>query len=66
MPLDTLQEQVVALLCKSRSPKSHFAGGLVLQRDGNRLSDDQDIFHDSSMNITLLKEFGVKMAEWTG
>ena len=63
MPLDTLQEQVVALLCKSRSPKSHFAGGLVLQRDGNRLSDDQDIFHDHDLDVRSVADMDASILE---
>jgi len=46
MALTKFQEQVLAVLSKTRNPNSHFAGGATLNRNGPRLSNDFDIFND--------------------
>lgn len=44
MALDELQKRILRTLSKTRSKKSVFAGGSLLNRHGPRLSNDQDIF----------------------
>ena len=51
MPIDDFQKRVIATLVPLRSPDSTFAGGIVLQRHGFRLSDDQDLFHGNEADI---------------
>lgn len=48
MPLTPFQITVMRLLAANRSPQSHVAGGVVINRDSRspRISDDLDIFHD--------------------
>ena len=46
MPLSNLQHAILLLLAAHRSPESYVAGASVLNRDGPRLSEDIDIFHD--------------------
>ena len=54
MPLDDFPFAVLRTLMPLRSPASVFAGGSVLQRHAFRLSDDQDIFHDSGEDIRAI------------
>jgi hypothetical protein len=51
MALTPLQRRVMAVLALNRSPTSYVAGGLVLNRDWPRLSDDIDVFHDTDEEI---------------
>lgn len=51
MALTDLQRSVMRCLAKNRSESSYVAGGLVLNRDWPRLSDDIDIFHDTDEQI---------------
>jgi hypothetical protein len=47
VPLTKLQSHVLRTLAAQRSPDSYVAGGVALNRDGPRYSNDIDIFQDS-------------------
>lgn len=51
MALTELQKGIVECLAANRSDTSYVAGGLVLNRDWPRESDDMDIFHDTDEEI---------------
>jgi hypothetical protein len=48
VPITRFQSDVLRLLAAQRSPDSYIAGGVVINRDGPRISDDIDIFHDTA------------------
>lgn len=52
MALTDLQKKILKLLAVNRSETSYVAGGLVLNREWPRRSDDIDIFHDSEEEVT--------------
>ena len=47
VPISKFQSDVLRLLAAQRSPDSYIAGGIAINRQGPRFSDDIDIFHDS-------------------
>jgi hypothetical protein len=47
MPISKFQSDVLRLLAAQRSPDSYIAGGIAINRQNPRFSDDIDIFHDS-------------------
>lgn len=51
MALTRLQADIVKRLAANRSDTSYVAGGLVLNKDWPRQSDDVDIFHDTDEEI---------------
>lgn len=51
MSLSSLQKDVLRCIASNRSQSSYFAGGLVLNKDWPRRSDDVDIFHDTDEEI---------------
>ncbi|MDX3928797.1 MAG: hypothetical protein QHC90_23705 [Shinella sp.] len=51
MALTRLQKQIMASIAKNRSESSYMAGGLVLNMNWPRMSDDMDIFHDTDEEI---------------
>lgn len=51
MALTELQKGVVRCLAFNRSETSYMAGGLVLNHEWPRVSDDVDIFHDTDEEI---------------
>ncbi|WP_169055433.1 nucleotidyl transferase AbiEii/AbiGii toxin family protein [Rhizobium sp. P44RR-XXIV] len=51
MALTSLQKQIMASIAKHRSETSYVAGGLVLNMNWPRLSDDIDIFQDTDEEI---------------
>ena len=51
MPLTKLQSHVLRLLAAARSLDSYIAGGVALNRDGPRYSDDIDIFQDTEQRL---------------
>src|SRR6266851_2689963 len=51
MSLTDLQKKVLRLLAANRSERSYLAGGLLLNRNWPRCSDDIDIFHDSDEEV---------------
>jgi hypothetical protein len=52
MALTQLQSGILRCLAKNRSETSYLAGGLMLNRNWQRRSDDIDIFHDSDEEVT--------------
>lgn len=51
MPLTKLQSHLLRALAGQRSPDSHVAGGIAINRDGPRFSNDIDIFHDDEERL---------------
>jgi len=51
MPLTSFQSAVLNVLAASRSPDSYIAGGIAINRNGPRISNDIDIFHDSESRL---------------
>ncbi|MBC6716572.1 nucleotidyl transferase AbiEii/AbiGii toxin family protein [Aurantimonas sp. DM33-3] len=51
MALTILQRRILAELAANRSETSYVAGGVVLNKDWPRQSDDIDIFHDTDEEI---------------
>jgi len=52
MALTQLQSNILRCLAKNRSETSYLAGGLMLNKNWKRRSDDIDIFHDSDEEVT--------------
>jgi hypothetical protein len=52
MALSDLQKRIMLRLAANRSESSYLAGGLVLNRDWPRRSDDIDIFHDTDEEVS--------------
>jgi hypothetical protein len=52
MALTQLQSNILRCLAKNRSETSYLAGGLMLNKNWQRRSDDIDIFHDSDEDVT--------------
>ncbi len=52
MALTDLQKRIMQRLAANRSKSSYLAGGLVLNRDWPRRSDDIDIFHDTDEEVS--------------
>jgi hypothetical protein len=52
MALTQLQSDILRALAKNRSASSYLAGGLMLNKNWPRRSDDIDIFHDSDEQVT--------------
>jgi len=51
MAITDFQAKVISVIAKNRSESSYLAGGLVLNADWPRLSDDIDIFQDTDEEI---------------
>jgi hypothetical protein len=51
MAVTGLQKRIMQRLASNRSETSYLAGGLVLNRDWSRQSDDIDIFHDRDEDV---------------
>jgi hypothetical protein len=47
VPLTKLQTEVLRVLAAQRSPDRYIAGGVALNREGQRFFRDLDIFQDS-------------------
>ena len=60
MPLTKLQSHVLRVLAAKRSPDSYIAGGIALNREGPRFSDDIDIFQDSEQRLETAAEADAK------
>jgi hypothetical protein len=52
MALTQLQSDILRHIAKNRSDSSYLAGGLILNKNWPRRSDDIDIFHDSDEEVT--------------
>ena len=55
MALSQLQSKILRTLAKNRSETSYLAGGLMLNKDWHRRSDDIDIFHDTDEEVQELR-----------
>ena len=72
MPLTKLQSHVLRVLAAERSPDSYIAGGVAINREGPRFSNDIDIFQDTEHRLEAaaqadakaLTDAGLKFA-WT-
>ncbi len=60
MPATKIQSAILSLLAQHRTPESFVAGGVPINRDGPRYSNDIDFFHDTA---TALTEAAVKDSE---
>jgi len=60
VPLTKLQSYALRVLAAERSPDSYIAGGVALNREGPRFSDDVDIFHDSENRLIAASEADAK------
>lgn len=56
LPIGSFQSEVLRTLAAQRSPDSYIAGGVAINRDGPRFSDDIDIFHDSEARLESAAE----------
>src|ERR1700732_5383767 len=52
MALTQLQSDILRCLAKNRSETSYLAGGLMLNKNWQRRTDDIDIFHDTDEEVT--------------
>src|SRR5215475_12870006 len=52
MALTQLQSDILRCIAKNRSERSYLAGGLILNKNWQRRSDDIDIFHDTDEEVT--------------
>lgn len=52
MALTQLQSEILRRLAKNRSKSSYLAGGVILNKNWARRSDDIDIFHDADEQVT--------------
>jgi hypothetical protein len=66
MALTHLQSEILRHLAKNRSDKSYLAGGLILNRNWPRRSDDIDIFHDSDEDVTEAANADLAVLEGAG
>src|ERR1700693_6300214 len=61
-----LQSDVLRRLAKNRSETSYLAGGLMLNKNWARRSDDIDIFHDTDEEVTAAAEADLELLEAAG
>lgn len=66
MALTDLQKRIMRRLSLNRSPSSYLAGGLILNRDWPRQSDDIDIFHDTDEEVSEVAEKDIADLEQEG
>lgn len=66
MALSKLQSDILRLLAKNRSESSYLAGGLMLNKDWQRRSDDIDIFHDTDEEVTETAKFDLAVLDAAG
>jgi hypothetical protein len=66
MALTQLQSDILRCLAKNRSDTSYLAGGLMLNKNWQRRSDDIDIFHDSDEEVTGAAEADLAVLEAAG
>ncbi len=60
MPLTKLQSHVLRALAAGRSPDSYVAGGVAINREGPRFSNDIDIFQDSEQRLEAAAQADAK------
>ena len=66
MALTDLQKQIMRRLSLNRSQSSYLAGGLILNLDWPRRSDDIDIFHDTDEEVSEVAEKDIADLEKEG
>lgn len=66
MALTQLQSDILRRLAKNRSDTSYLAGGLMLNKNWQRQSDDIDIFHDRDEEVTDAAMADLNVLEATG
>ena len=66
VPLSELQSRILVALASHRSPESYVAGGSVLNRDGARISQDIDIFHDREAAVAAAAALDAALLETEG
>jgi hypothetical protein len=66
MALTDLQKKVMQRLAKNRSESSYLAGGLILNLNWPRRSDDIDIFHDTDEEVSETAEKDIADLEKEG
>lgn len=66
MALTQLQSDILRCLAKNRSAKSYLAGGLILNKNWHRRSDDIDIFHDSDEEVTGAAKADISVLDAAG
>lgn len=66
MVATALQKMIMRYLAPLRSESSYFAGGVVLNRDWPRRSDDIDIFHDTDEEIIGVAQRDIAALEAAG
>jgi hypothetical protein len=63
MALTKLQSDILRCLAKNRSATSYLAGGIMLNKNWQRRSDDIDIFHDTDEEVTAAAEADIATLE---
>jgi len=66
MALTQLQSDILRCLAKNRSETSYLAGGLILNKNWHRRSDDIDIFHDTDEEVTGVAQADIALLETAG
>jgi len=66
MALTDIQKKILKLLARNRSENSYVAGGVALNRDWARRSDDIDIFHSSDEDVTNAAKKDIQTLENAG
>jgi hypothetical protein len=66
MALTRLQSDILRHLAKNRSDTSYLAGGLILNKNWQRRSDDIDIFHDTDEEVTGAAEADLAVLDAAG
>jgi hypothetical protein len=66
MALTQLQSAILRCLAKNRSETSYLAGGLILNKNWHRRSDDIDIFHDTDEEVTGAAQADIAVLEGAG
>lgn len=66
MALTQLQSDILRCLAKNRSATSYLAGGLMLNKNWHRRSDDIDIFHDSDEEVTGAAKSDISVLDAAG
>jgi hypothetical protein len=66
MALTQLQSDILRCLAKNRSETSYLAGGLILNKNWPRRSNDIDIFHDTDEEVTEAAEADLALLDAAG
>jgi hypothetical protein len=66
VPLSSAQRKILGILAARRSPASHVAGGLAINRRGPRFSNDIDFFHDDPAAVAREAEADAALLRQSG